>query len=180
MRLVIILGFLAGLASVAGLAFTAPFLAQERVHAETRVQNNGGRFERFEIRLPDDRLNVLPAADSAVELWPSSTNWYADLAPFNQSASVFRVRNENGEVIGTGVRVRGVNRDSDVEWVLHVPARGTLVLQGESAEVAELGDIALGTGEFSELGGTWEARLDADDVWRIDTVVLAAVREDAA
>lgn len=168
MRALIILGFLTGIGSVAALAYSTPFLEHERVSSQTRVVTNGGRQERFEIRVNQDLLSRLPGSASAVESVPQFAPWAPELAPFTGDAEVYRLRNESGVVIGTAIRKR---ESSDVEWVLHLPARGTMVLTGLGVELAETGEMALGIGEFSDLYGIWDARLDEDRVWRFDTVV---------
>lgn len=167
-------GILAGIAAVVWLGWSAPFVAQQRVSSETRVQNNGGRLERFEIRLRDDQISVVPGRDAAPSgTTPAQLSWVQSVAPFSQSASVYRLRNESGTVVGMASRVRGVTTAEQVEWVLHIPQRGSLVLTGLSADIAETGEITGGLREFATLDGTWDARLDADDVWRIDTLVVA-------
>ncbi|MEO0575885.1 MAG: hypothetical protein AAF004_10510 [Pseudomonadota bacterium] len=179
MRSTFFLGIIAGVVATLALAWFAPFLNQERVRSITDVQNNGGRVERFEIRLPDDLLSSVPGIDRPDGVVvPASAEWYPELAPFYVHADVYRLRNEQGVVVGIASRVRGVQTRDDVEWVLDLPARGTLAMNGLSADIAEVGTIVSGTREFTELGGSWEARLDEDNVWRIDTVVQRLVGED--
>ncbi|MEL6868953.1 MAG: hypothetical protein AAFO81_04045 [Pseudomonadota bacterium] len=178
MRAIFFLSIIAGAAAAAALAWFAPFLEQERTRAQTMVQTNGGRMEQFEIRLATDVLSSLPGIDRPDDGFvPASADWYPELAPFRGVAEMFRLRNAQGVAIGIASRVRGLTSTDDVEWILHLPARGTLALRGLSADVAEVGDIVTGTREFSALYGTWQARLDEDNVWRIESVVKARTDE---
>lgn len=179
MRATFLFGILAGVAAALSLAWFAPFLSQERVRSLTDVQNNGGRIERFEARLATDVLSSVPGID-AVDggVVPASAEWYPELAPFFIRADVYRLRNEQGVVIGIASRVRGVQSRDDVEWVLNFPARGTLALKGLSADIAEVGSIVSGTREFADLRGDWQASLGEDDVWRIETVVERRTGDD--
>lgn len=178
-RSTFIFGIVAGVASAVALAWFAPFVHQERVRSQTQVQTNGGRLERFEIRMATDILTSVPGADNADDgPLPATADWYPELAPFSGQASVYRVRNESGVVIGMASRIRGVQASDDVEWVINLPARGTLALSGISVDVAEVGSVVSGTREFSDLTGTWEARLDEDNIWRMDTVVRMRPGDD--
>ena len=160
MRALIIIGFLAGIGSVAAVAYTTPFLEQQRIHSETRVVPNGGRLEKFEIRVEQDLLSNTPGLLSESTLFPASANWFPERAPFGGDVQVFRLRNVNNQVVGTGIR----HREADlIEWVLHLPARGTMVLR-----------------EFENLDGIWEARMDEDGVMRFETVVRTAEYDEEA
>ncbi|MEM8538897.1 MAG: hypothetical protein AAGF56_13680, partial [Pseudomonadota bacterium] len=78
MRALIIIGFLAGIGSVAAVAYTTPFLEQQRIHSETRVVPNGGRLEKFEIRVEQDLLSNTPGLLSESTLFPASANWFPE------------------------------------------------------------------------------------------------------
>ncbi|MEL7309971.1 MAG: hypothetical protein AAFN07_00545 [Pseudomonadota bacterium] len=183
MRAVIIIGFLTGIGSVAALAYTTPFLVQERIHAETRVVPNGGRLEKFEIRGESDLLSSTPGVLGETQLYPSSATWYPERAPFAGDAQIYRLRNENSVVIGTAI----LRQEAEsVEWILHLPARGTMVLKGAGTALAGTGEMQLGLREFASLNGVWDARLDEDGIWRFETIVarpdpasVSADEEDA-
>lgn len=176
MRTSIIIGFFAGIVGALAMAWAAPFLPHERVRSETEVRTNGGRFEQFEVAGRADVLSWLPAggaaADSAV---PAGARWYPDLAPFSGEAAVYRLRNASGAVIGIASRVKGVESPDDVQWVLHIPARGTLALKGAGIGNAEIGSVIAGEREFAGLVGEWQATANDSGGWRIETLVL--VRE---
>ena len=177
MRAVIIIGFLAGIGSVAALAYTTPFLEQERVHAETRVVPNGGRLEKFEIRGESDLLSSTPGVLGEMPLFPNSAAWYPERAPFVGDTQIYRLRNENAVVVGTAI----LREEAEsVEWILHLPARGTLVLKGEGTALAGAGQIQRGLREFSNLNGVWDARRDEDGTWRFDTIVARPSNEEDA
>lgn len=180
MRNAFITGLIAGVAGVVLVAYVAPFLEQDRIRAETRVQTNGGRLEVFKVRTDADALLQAPGLQSDIDVLPNDTAWYPELAPFIGDASVYRLRNESGLVIGVASRVRAMRGNDDVEWILHIPARGTLALTGVSVDDAEVGELRLGTEEFVDLNGEWQAQLDADGVWTINTSVRARTEDDDA
>lgn len=171
MRLSIIFGFFAGIIGTLALAYTAPFLPHERIRSETEVRTNGGRLERFTVSGPVDVLSLLPAGDAAA-VTPAGARWYPDLAPFSVEAGVYRLRNQSGAIVGIASRVRGVESPDDVQWLLHVPARGTLALTGASVGSAEVGGVAAGEREFEGLVGEWQATADGKGGWRIETLVM--------
>ena len=174
MRLSIIIGFFAGIIGVLVLAWTAPFLPHDRVRSQTDVQTNGGRLERFHVDVPGDVLSLLPAGGvTDVAAMPVDARWYPDLAPFSGEAATYRLRDDRGTVIGVASRVRGVADPADVQWVLHIPARGTLALTGASVGNTELGSMAEGDGEFAGLTGEWQATRDAESSrWNLETLVM--------
>ena len=171
MKLTLILGFLAGLAGTLGFAYQAPYLEQQRVRAISEVVPNGGRLERFRIRLADDVLMQAPGTSSDALTIPEEAEWFPELAPFAGLAAVYRLRNERDEIIGVASRVRGIESEEQVEWVLYLPARGLLALDGASVDTVEVGDIATGDREFAGLAGEWKAWVDEKDVWHFETVV---------
>jgi hypothetical protein len=171
-RLSIIFGFFAGIIGTLALAYTAPFLPYERVRSETEVRTNGGRLERFIVSGPVDVLSLLPADGGDATVTPAGARWYPDLAPFSVEAGVYRLRNESGTVVGIASRVRGVQSPDDVEWLLHVPARGTIALTGASVGAAEIGEVTAGEREFDGLVGEWQALADENGGWRIETLVM--------
>ncbi|MFK8052607.1 MAG: hypothetical protein AB8F65_06505 [Woeseiaceae bacterium] len=178
MRFTIIVGFLLGLVGSLALAYTAPFLQQERVRGITEVMTNGGRLERFEIHLDDDILMQAPGTASLAETIPGTADWYPELAPFAGLAAVYRLRNERAEVIGIASRVRGIASEEQVEWVLYLPARGMMGLDGASVDTVELGDIIVVDREFAGLVGEWKAYIDEDNIWRFETRLRTPDDED--
>ncbi|MEN7342097.1 MAG: hypothetical protein AAAFM81_04110 [Pseudomonadota bacterium] len=171
MKFTLIFGFLAGLAGALGFAYQAPYLEQQRVRAISEVVPNGGRLERFQIRLADDVLMQAPGVNSDALTIPEDAEWFPELAPFAGLAAVYRLRNERDEIVGVASRVRGIESEEQVEWILYLPARGLLALDGASVDTVELGDIASGDREFAGLAGDWKAWVDENDIWRFETVV---------
>ena len=155
MKTTFIIGLLAGFGAVMALAYEAPFLEQERVRSITATQQNGGRLERFTVDLERDLLMQAPGTESAAVTVPEGADWFPELAPFAGTAAVYRLRNSDGDAIGIGSRVRGMLSDEQVEWVLYLPARGALVLEGASIETAEVGGVVTGDREFAGLTGEW-------------------------
>lgn len=171
MRITFIIGLLAGLIGMLALSYAAPFLQQERVRALTTVQTNGGRLEQFEIHLDDDILMQAPGTASTAETIPGTADWFPELAPFEGLAAVYRLRNERNEVVGIASRIRGISAPEQVEWVLYLPARGLLALDGASVDTVELGDVVAGDREFANLIGEWQATIDENNVWRFKTLL---------
>lgn len=170
-RLTILIGFLGGLIGSLTLAYMAPFLEQSRVRGLTEVVTNGGRLERFEIHLADDILMQAPGTQSEAVTIPVSAEWFPELAPFAGLAAVYRLRNENSEVVGIASRVRGIASEEQVEWVLYLPARGLIALDGASVDTVEVGDVIATDREFAGLEGDWKAFVDENNIWRFETVL---------
>lgn len=106
-------------------------------------------------------------------------------------AELFKVRDEDNTVIGVASRMKHAGSGGNfVQWVIHLPARGTLFAALEptpAAGQARSGALRAGTGEFeSRRGSVREAFLrevDADDPdseGRIELqVALVGLQEEA-
>lgn len=147
------------LGAVAALHYV-PAVDQAREASIITVEPNGGNAERFHVNIPGDRI-MLGARDRESVL-PEGMKWPADPVLAGTQAELFKLRNQRDVVIGVASRVAVGNADigSVVEWVVHLPARGSLfaALQPAMRDGARSGELRGGTGEFSELTGSLSER----------------------
>lgn len=170
MKKTILTGFLLGLVSGVAMAWWFPVIDHERVRSLSTVQTNGGRLERFRVRPAEDRLMAAPGAAAAA--MPARLEWPAALAGRADDVAVYHLRDEDDRVIGIASRVAGAVASGEAEWVLFIPARGTMLLSGAAAGGSESGSVAGGTGLFDGLDGDYEVTRDADGAMTLSTVVF--------
>jgi hypothetical protein len=142
MRRLFIFGLLVGFAGTLAAAHFVPWVSHTRLPSRTSVVANGGRAERFVIRLPADRIQTLE--DDA-----------GDPPPLLEH---FKVRDLDGNVIGVAARHWSVQRDSPTTtWALVFPSRGSVVLAHEG-ETSGAVDAALRTKGYTA-GAEWNGEL---------------------
>ena len=109
----------------------------------------------------------------------------------NVQTEMFKIRNENGTVVGAASRMSG-NSDqhgSFVEWTVHLPARGTMYVTmapTPSPSGYREGSLRAGTREFLMMDGVVLERFvrdslgpDADDTGRIElAAALVGLEEE--
>jgi hypothetical protein len=160
MKFLIILGFLLGFGAVLSAAGLAPIAIHERIASRATVANNGGRVETFVIRLPADRIAAtgnLPAGAAAID--PVTKIDPPDaLANAEFVVEQFKIRNIDGDVIGTAMRhwTRADGRSAST-WSVSIPSRGTLLWNAEGDAFATLSAAMDAAGARS--GAVWEGRL---------------------
>lgn len=157
---IFIAGILLGLVGAGVLTYSVRAVDLHREPSLMSVQPNGGNSEIFRIDLPRDRILVgLVGTDNAL---PAGLEWPGDELFGNLQAEMFKVRDRNDVVIGVASRLANVSEETGpfIEWVLHLPARGTVYLQMDLAASAEghrNGRLIAGTRDFETLSGTvWE------------------------
>jgi hypothetical protein len=131
MKVFFILGILAGFASALAGAHVFPWLHAPRVPAATSVVANGGRAERFVIRLPADRL----VADGSEGLGLRAAAFPAGVAVPSLTdpakavlVEQFKIRDVSGAVIGIAARHWTSTPSGPVAaWLLLLPGRGALM-----------------------------------------------------
>ncbi len=118
----------------------------------------------------------------SAESTPSTLEWPEHDFLANMQTELFKVRNEKGVVIGAASRMSGSSEQhgSFVEWVVHLPARGSMFMTmavNPSADGYREGKLRAGTREFLTLNGTVIERFvkevgdsDSGDVGRIELV----------
>ncbi len=163
-----IFGLILGIAGVAGVIYALPVVDQHRETSIISVKPNGGNVERFHISVPMDRI-VAGVADSAAPV-PPGLEWPTAEMFDGMNAEIFKIRNERDAVIGVASRLAATGqRGALIEWVLHLPARGSayVTMNSEpSPEGYRAGSLRYGSREFTTLTGTmterWVAAADDD------------------
>lgn len=158
-------GILLGLAAAAGALYALPIVDQHREVSYVAVAPNGGNIESFHINIPFDRIMNGAAdqrASSSVDIaWPS------DEILAGVSGEMFKLRNERGDVVGIAARTVAQEVDTNViDWVLHLPARGSLFFNMDttpSENGSRRGALHSATEEFESLGGIITERWVADE-----------------
>ena len=158
-------GILLGLVGAGVLTYSVPAVDLHRERSLMTVQANGGNSETFRIDLPRDRILVgLVGTDNAL---PAGLEWPGDELFGNLQAEMFKIRDRNDVVIGVASRLANASEETGpfIEWVLHLPARGTVYLQMNltaSAEGHRSGRMIAGTRDFETLTGTVRERFITD------------------
>ena len=167
----LIFGFLLGIVGTVAAAYYLPVVDQHRESSVISVAPNGGNTESFRINIPTDRIMV--GAPRQAEPVPPGLRWPADELFDGVRVELFKVRNTHDTVIGVASRMVA---DSDgiedsVEWVLHLPARGTFYVAmppEAGAGGSRVGALRAGTREFRPMQGKvaerWVPNTDDDDV----------------
>ncbi len=159
-----IAGLILGIVMVTGALYALPVVDQHRETSIISVQPNGGNVERFHISVPMDRI-LIGAADNAQPV-PPGLEWPESLADMN--AELFKIRNERDAVVGVASRVAAADdRGALIEWVLHLPARGSAYVTMNSQPEPDGyrgGTLRHGTREFATLTGVMTERWSAADV----------------
>lgn len=167
-----LLSLVLGFAGILCAGHFYPWVAYERLPSQTSVVANGGRAERFLIRLPADRVGAMGSPDAALHsLAPALTDSEPVLLEH------FKLRSVDGNVIGLATRHWTDSADgAGVTWNLVIPGRGAVVLAaaapGPSAMVAALAN----GGHVS--GQDWKGTLTVEPVPDpAETQTIAATAE---
>lgn len=151
-----IAGILLGVAGAAAALYAIPVVDQSRERSMIVVHPNHGNTETFHINIPADRVMV--GAPGQPEPLPTGLEWPED-PPFAATrAEVFKIRNGQDAVVGVASRIAATDEVAGeiVEWVLHLPARGSayVVMDPQPQEGGyRIGSLATGTREFAPLVG---------------------------
>jgi hypothetical protein len=88
---------------------------------------------------------------------------------------MFKIRNARDSVVGVGVRTAARHGDENViDWLLHLPARGSLFISMEPVPRdggARIGTVVSGTREFAELRGSLGERWVANESGEADAPI---------
>ena len=141
-----------------------PVVDQARENSVVTVATNGGSAEAFHINIPTDRIVVGAPGDTPT--LPPGLTWPDELS--TASADMYKLRNVHNAVIGVASRVvlSDAEQGDVVEWVLHLPARGSLYVGMDVDNVqdgARLGTLHRGTREFAKTQGAFSERWVAGD-----------------
>lgn len=155
-----ITGIVIGITGAIAALYYVPAVDQKREASIIAVTPNGGNAERFHVNIPGDRIML--GAHGRQTALPEGMRWPEDDILAGTQAELFKLRNQRDVVIGVASRLAVSNAEigNVVEWVLHLPARGSLFASLEPAmrDDGRPGELRGGTGEFSELSGALSER----------------------
>ena len=157
-------GLVLGLIAAAGLLYVIPVVDQVRERSIVSVQANGGNNESLHVNLPIDR--ILAGRADLENPVPPGLSWPKNEFLSGTQTELFKIRNADEKVVGVASRIVGSGEQPFVEWVVHMPARGTmyLVLANAANESGiRVGRLRSGTREFSLMSGVVTERYIAAD-----------------
>jgi len=148
-------GILLGIVVAGAALYALPAVDQHREVSLVTVAPNGGNLESFHINIPMDRIMVGTAAEKSGV--PDGLDWPQDTVLAGVSAELFKIRNARDVVVGVASRAVAKEAESGlIEWILHLPARGTLFVS-MAPDVQEdgrrIGRLLAGSNEFARLRG---------------------------
>lgn len=158
------IGLVLGLVAASGLLYVVPVVDQVRERSIILVQPNGGNRESLHVNLPIDRV-LVGRADLENPV-PPGLDWPEYEFLSGTQTELFKIRNAQEQVIGVASRIVGGGDQPFVEWVVHMPARGTLYLvlaDAANESGVRVGSLRSGTREFALLSGVVTERYIAAD-----------------
>ena len=158
-------GLILGIAATFAAMHFFPVVDQQRETSIITVTPNGGNQESFHINVPMDRIMI--GAQDRQNALPPGLDWPADSSFDGMQNELFKLRNSRDTVIGVASRLAASDEEvgSVIEWVLHMPARGSMFVRLRPqtlADAGRAGPIAAGTREFNGLIGEMSERWVAD------------------
>lgn len=159
-----LIGIVLGIAAMAGALYAFPVIDQFREASIVSVAANGGNRESFHINIPADRIVI--GARGRREPLPPGLEWPTDPVLAGVRTELFKIRNARDAVVGIAARTAATaETGGTIDWVLHLPARGSLFV-GLEAEPREggfrIGGLRAGSREFGPLSGVLTERWVAD------------------
>lgn len=160
----LIAGFVLGVLGAGAAARYVPVVDLPREQSQISVLPNGGNVEVFHINLPRDRILVGISGDE--HSIPAELEWPGRDVLGDLQAELFKLRNRDNVVVGVASRIASLDEPSGsfVEWVFHLPARGTAYAELEvlpSANGYREGVMTAGTRDFATLSGAIREKLVA-------------------
>jgi hypothetical protein len=160
-----IIGTLLGIVAAAGAMYAIPAVDQHRELSIISVLPNSGNTESFHINIPMDRIMI--GAPGQREPVPPGMIWPTDELLADVRTELFKIRNARDTVVGVAARnAAKVDTADQIDWVLHLPARGS-VFVNMSPDAMEggyrIGRFRAGTREYGSLAGTMT------ESWIVDT-----------
>lgn len=150
-----IVGILLGASAVAAALHYIPVVNQFREQSLVVVHPNHGNTESFHVNVPMDRIMV--GARAQATPLPPGLDWPEDPMFAGVRAELFKIRNSKDTVVGIASRIAAKEGSGDViEWVLHLPARGSVyaAMEPQPREGGfRVGVLHAGTREFEPLRG---------------------------
>ncbi len=163
-----VFGIILGIAAGCAALYFVPVVNQVRENSMMTVTRNAGNSEIFHANVPGDRILIgTPRQQSPL---PAGLKWPVDSRLAGVRTELFKIRNADNTVVGVASRIAGSIEGRDViEWVLHLPAKGSayVTMQPLAVDgVYRIGDLRAGTDEFGGLQGQvterWVANASAD------------------
>lgn len=159
-----IAGVVLGLIVAAGALYAFPAVDQYRETSIISVAKNGGNREAFHIKIPTDRIMSGAARQDATV--PPGLEWPGDELLAGMRPELFKLRNARDAVVGVAMRNAAADDHGDVvDWVLHLPARGSVFVNMEPDAKEggyRIGEFRAGSREFEPLTGFLTERWVAD------------------
>lgn len=159
-----ITGTVLGIAAMVALLYAVPAVDQHREASIISVTPNGGNAESFHINVPMDRIMI--GAGNVDDPLPPGLEWPAAPVFAGTRTEIFKLRNSRNAVVGVASRLAASDPQlgNVIEWVLHLPARGSMYVSLDSAAGSggRNGRISAGTREFESLVGQVSERWVAD------------------
>lgn len=148
-------GILLGVAGAVAALHYIPVIDVSREVSIIAVTPNGGNSETFHINVPGDRIML--GAEKGTDPLPQEMRWPENESLQGTRSELFKVRNSNDVVIGVASRltIRNPQLGDVIEWVLHLPARGTMYVSvnPQNGKGLRSGTLRAGTREFDGLAG---------------------------
>lgn len=155
-----IVGILLGVAAAAGALYVYPAVDQHREASIVSVAPNGGNIESFHVNVPMDR--ILVGAPDLKQPLPAAMEWPANKMLRDIRVELFKIRNARDAVVGVAARTAAKDGSVDViDWVLHLPARGSIFvsMRPEGLDGGfRIGELTAGSREFGLLNGSMTER----------------------
>ena len=178
---IFLLGILLGVLAAAGALYAFPAVDQEREASIVSVAPNGGNVESFHINIPMDRVMTGKQGEGVPV--PEGLNWPQDEVLAIVRTEMFMIRNARDSVVGVAVRTAArLDGETVIDWMLHLPARGSLFVNMEAApreNGSRLGRIRAGSREFAPLSGMmgerWVANNSDDEDAPMGHIELRAI-----
>jgi hypothetical protein len=151
-----ITGVFLGIVACAAALYFVPVVDQYREVSMIKVSPNGGNVETFHINVPMDRI-LIGVPEQKTPL-PADLEWPSDEKLSSTRAELFKIRNGKDAVIGVASRIAVSDTEAGdvIEWVLHLPARGSVYVTMSPNPMDggyRIGDMLRGTREFGALRG---------------------------
>ena len=165
----LIIGIILGIAAGGAGLYYLPAVDQFRERSMISVNPNGGTTEIFQVNVPMDRIMIGSPGQSTP--LPVGLEWPSDPELEGLRTELFKVRNRKDAVIGIASRMAADNDDGIIEWVLHLPARGSLyvTMQPDAVDGGyRVGDFRAGTRDFADMRGRLTERWVADSSGDVD------------
>ena len=155
-----IFGIILGLAGAFATLHFVSAVDQQRESSIISVTRNGGNTEVFHVKLPIDR--IMTGVQGQAQPLPPGMQWPKDPMFSNVRAELFKLRNARDAIVGVASRFALSDPEfgDKIEWVLHLPARGSVFarMSPQPVDRKRVGALRAGTREFGSLHGLLSER----------------------